>query len=135
MIGPVRILDTGAVLQYTGGKDLQVAATLAAAGEYGGDILVPTVCLAEAARSATGEQSLMLDLLSNLPVIQLVELTGGDALMVGTMARFAGELGLAQACLVAMSKQVPVMTTQAKAALSVLGDERLVFALGEGSGR
>ncbi len=129
MTDAVRVLDTGALLAYATQKSAVVSATLVVAAEQGFKIAAPVTCVAEAYQEASAEAALMLDLLRGLPPIRLLGLAAGDGVTVGGIARFAGRLGLAHACLIAMGERIAVMTTEPATALKIIRDDQLVWGV------
>jgi hypothetical protein len=125
--GSARVLDTSALLAYASAESAIVPATLAAAAERGMKVIIPVTCVAEAYQSASAEAALMLDLLCALPTTETTALEPGDGVTVGGIAKFAGRLGLAHACLITMSERLPVMTADTAAALKIVKDEQLVW--------
>jgi hypothetical protein len=127
--GTARVLDTGALLSYAAGESAVVGATLLAAAERGLSVAVPVTCVAEAYQSASAEVALMLDLLFSLPAVRVVALQPADGATVGGIAKAAGRLGLAHACLITMVERIAVMTAEPATALEIIEDYQLVWGV------
>jgi hypothetical protein len=122
-----RVLDTTALVAYAGQLSTLVPATLAAAAEHGRTVGVPVACVAEAYQQVSADAALLLDLLCALPPVRVLDLAAADGPMVGGIARFAGRIGLAHACLVTLAERVPVMTADTAAARRVIGEDDLIW--------
>lgn len=83
-------------------------------------MVVSAACLAEAYRAASEDAAHLLDVLVNLPAVQVEPLQQDDARVTGLVAQRVGRIGLAHACMLALGSNVPVMTTDSEAALRVL---------------
>jgi hypothetical protein len=125
----VRVLDTGAMLAYARQGSPTVSATLLVAADQDYAVGIPVTCVAEAYQQASAEEALMLDLLCALPAVQVLSLEHSDGPTVGGIAKFAGRLGLAHACLITMGERIAVVTAEPEAALKVIGDDQLIWGL------
>jgi hypothetical protein len=127
--GTARVLDTGALLSYAAGESTVVGATLLAAAEQGLTVAVPVTCVAEAYQRAPEDVALMLDLFFSLPAVRVAVLEAADGVTVGGIAKAAGRLGLAHACLITMVERIAVMTADPATAMEIIQDYHLVWGV------
>ncbi|GAA1639602.1 hypothetical protein ACFQY4_13455 [Catellatospora bangladeshensis] len=128
MTSTIRVLDTGALLAYAERRDPQVAYQLSFCADLGRTMLTSVLCVAEAYQRAEGETADLLDILLELPTVEIAECRLQDGDLVGVIAKRVGRLSLAHSCLLAMAEDVPLMTRDASAAHEVL-EQALVWAM------
>ncbi|MEU8075609.1 hypothetical protein AB0B31_09160 [Catellatospora citrea] len=129
MTPPIRVLDTGALLAYAQRSDPQVVYQLAFCADLGRSMISSVLCVAEAYQQADSEAADLLDVLLELPTVEVVECRPQDGFMVGTIAKRAGRLSLAHSCLLVLSEDVPLMTRDGAGARTVL-DEPMIWTVG-----
>lgn len=128
MTPAIRILDTGALLAYSERSDPQVAYQLSFCADLGRTMLTSVLCVAEAYERAEGEVADLLDILLDLPTVEIAECRPQDGYLVGVIAKRTSRLSLAHSCLLALAEDVPLMTRDAGAARSVL-EEAMVWSM------
>ncbi|NUT22422.1 MAG: hypothetical protein HOV77_24890 [Hamadaea sp.] len=114
------LLDTGVLLSYAEQTSSVLGRELVACERDHKSMVVSAACLAEAYRAASEDAAHLLDVLVNLPAVQVEPLQQDDARVTGLVAQRVGRIGLAHACMLALGSNVPVMTTDSEAALRVL---------------
>jgi hypothetical protein len=113
------VLDTPAISAYatgTHGVGLMLART-SAAGEIA---ILPALCLAEAYRSATAEDALLLDHLHNLPVTVVTPVVADDCAVLGGWAGRLGRMDLAHAAMASAIGRIPIVTPDGHAVHAML---------------
>lgn len=128
MTQAIRVLDTGALLAYAERSDPHVAYQLAFCADLGRSMLVSVLCVAEAYQRAASEAADLLDVLLELPTVEVAECRPQDGFMVGTIAKRAGRLSLAHSCLLVLSEDVPLMTRDKAGARTML-EEPMIWAV------
>jgi hypothetical protein len=104
------VLDTPAVRAYASGTH-DVGDLLARTSARHDLAIVPALCLAEAYRTASAEEALVLDLLHNLPVTVITPVVADDCAVLGGWARRLGRIDLAHAALASSVGRVPIVTS------------------------
>ena len=117
----VLVLDTSAIVSFGGGS-IDVGEPMAEVRDGGGVVLVPVVCLVEAARSVDVR---MLEVLVDNPVCELAPLTGERWPMAATTLRMLGRLDLAVA-LIAASEGGGFVLTREPQAYGNLGEDVVI---------
>ncbi|MFC7247576.1 hypothetical protein ACFQO7_34370 [Catellatospora aurea] len=128
MTPAIRVLDTGALLAYAEGTDPQVAYQLSFCADLNRSMMTSVLCVAEAYQRAGSDAADLLDVLLDLPTVDIVECRPQDGFMVGTIAKRAGRLSLAHSCLLVLSEDVPLMTRDVVGARTVL-EEPMIWAV------
>ncbi|WP_203932133.1 hypothetical protein [Virgisporangium ochraceum] len=118
------VLDTSAIVAFTQGS-VDVGEPIAEVRDSGGTILVPVVCVVEAARTV---DAAMLHLLTEHPACELVPLTGNEWPMAATTTLMLGRLDLATSLMAAASRGGFVLTGE-PLAYGALGED-VVISLG-----
>jgi hypothetical protein len=118
------VLDTSAVLAFADGS-VDVGEPMIEVRDSAGVVLVPVVCLVEAARKAEDH---MLRLLVENPVCELGPLTGEGWPMAATTVRMLGRLDLVVS-LIAASETGGFLLTGEPGAYGSLGED-VVIPLG-----
>ncbi|GAA1397763.1 hypothetical protein ACFQZ4_09545 [Catellatospora coxensis] len=129
MTQAIRVLDTGALLAYAEGTDIQVAYQLSFCADLGRSMTTSVLCVAEAYQGADSDTADLLDVLLDLPTVEVVECRPQDGFMVGTIAKRTGRLSLAHSCLLVLAADVPLMTRDKAGAGTVL-EEPMIWAVG-----
>ncbi len=123
-----RVVDTSAIQRYIAADGLSVSGVLSFLADEGFCVLTPATCISEAYWHVDPDDSPMLDLFHTLPQVRVEPLGAGDALIVGGMARFTGSLGLANACMLVRSMDIPLMTAEPVLASKLLPSD-LIWAI------
>jgi hypothetical protein len=117
------VLDTTAALAYTEGS-LMVGQRIAEASTAGQSVVLPALCLAEAYRRVRLDGVDLLDLLAELPPIEVTPVERDLCPFLGGWSRTLGTMDLAHAALEAAAwPLVPFMTTHREAVAKVLARE------------
>lgn len=90
------VLDAGAISAYASGS-LRVGREVSRVADQAGDVILPSLCLAEAYRVAEGIQHDYLAVLAALSHVTVIPLEEPDCWVVGGWSRRIGSLHLAQA--------------------------------------
>ena len=125
MSGIVRVLDTTALMAYAKQADVTLAYQLAACADDDQTMITSVLCVAEAYQQADGEAAALLDILLDLPAVEITECRVGEGFQVGRVARKVGRIGLAHACCLTFAENVPLITGDADAARMVLDDDQI----------
>ncbi|GIH03161.1 hypothetical protein Rhe02_12280 [Rhizocola hellebori] len=118
-----RIIDTSAIQRYVAAEGITVSGVLSFMADVGVRVLAPAVSISEAYWAVKLDDSPMLDVFHTLPQLAVEPLQATDAMIVGNMARFMGSLGLANACMLARSMDIPLMTADPVPASKLLPAE------------
>jgi hypothetical protein len=113
------VFDTTAAAAYIR-QSVSVGEMLAMIASDGDTVVLPAVCLAEAAADAVGEEINLLRVLGGLPGMIVSPFFPSAAIEVGEHARTVGGLGLAAAAHEAVIREAFFVTTDAKAARRAL---------------
>ena len=113
MYGVGLVLDTDALLVYSGGSDL-VGGTMSKTAETGHRVLIPATCLAAAYSQALPVSVPYLDVLSSLPYVVVAPLEQDHCPVLGGWARTLG-LDLAHAAIEAASHPIVRLMTASRA--------------------
>ncbi len=104
------VLDSPAIRAYAAGTH-GVGGMLARISAGGEIAIIPALCLAEAYRSATTDEALVLDLLHDLPVTVVTPVVADDCAVLGGWAGRLGRMDLAHAAMASAVGRVPIVTT------------------------
>jgi hypothetical protein len=116
-------LDTSAALAYTEGV-VTVGERIARLGARGRTVLLPALCLAEAYRRVDGDGASLLDVLADLPQVEVTPVERDLCPFLGGWGRTLGSMGHAHAALEAAGHPVvPLMTTRREEVVRVLPRE------------
>jgi hypothetical protein len=115
------VLDTSAIVAYAQGS-VDVGEPISEVRDSGGVVLVPLVCLVEAAREVDDD---MLHLLTEHPACELEPLTGDGWPMAATTTRMLGRLDLAVALIAAATGGGFVLTGEPDA-YGALGEDVVI---------
>jgi hypothetical protein len=121
----IRILDTGALLSYAQQTSPHVAYQLSVCVDLNRMMSTSVLCLSEAYQTADADASDLLDVLVNLPTVEVVDCRAQDGVLVGAIAKKVGRLSLAHSCLLVFAEDVPLVTTDAHAAGTVLESSQI----------
>lgn len=116
------VMDTTAVLNY--GEHLALGQLLAGLAADEESLIVPVLCLAEAYRTAGGDERIhLLDVLGAQPTVRITPVNNDDGPILGGWSGVLGSFDLAHAVLETATHHVPLITSRRKEVVRILPEE------------
>lgn len=113
MSSPGLVIDTDSLLAYTRGIP-DVGELIAARSDADEVVLVPVLCLAQAYRSVTSDDHVLLDVIQGVPNVRVTPVEPDMAVFLGGFSRSLERMDLAQVVITAAQHGARVLTSERK---------------------